>query len=157
MSVRKIVSGGQTGVDRAALDVAIELGIGHGGWCPAGRTAEDGILATAYMLIETPSYGYSQRTIWNVRDSDATIVFFKKRISGGSLLTAQVAKRLGRPLMVTEISSARPRVIQEWLRGTSIEVLNVAGPRESEAPGIYDAARSVLVELLRFSAQVDRS
>src|SRR4051812_3448090 len=103
MTVRQnitIISGGQTGVDRAALDFAIALGLSHGGWCPRQRRAEDGIIPAQYSLRETPSGHYSQRTEWNVRESDATVVFsIKAGLAGGTRLTFLLAKRLGKPVL----------------------------------------------------------
>src|SRR5687767_3104152 len=96
--IKKIVSGGQTGADRAALDFAIAHRLPHGGWCPAGRTAEDGVIDWRYRLKETPSPTYTQRTEWNVRDSDATVVFsIASSLVGGSQLTCEFATRHGRP------------------------------------------------------------
>ena len=95
-----IVSGGQTGADRAALDFAIEHGIPHGGWCPRGRLAEDGPLPDRYLLRETPTRKYAERTVWNVRDSDATVVFsIAAEPQGGTRLTLQVAARFGKPVL----------------------------------------------------------
>src|SRR5919108_3104860 len=99
-----VVSGGQTGVDRAALDAAAEVGLRTGGWCPRGRRAEDGALAALYTLRETPSRGYAQRTEWNVRDSDATLVLCRGAPRGGTALTLRVAKRCGRPVLVVDPS-----------------------------------------------------
>ena len=147
--VAKIVSGGQTGVDRAALDAARELGIPHGGWCPAGRRAEDGPLPAAYRLRETNSAGYAQRTRWNVRDSDGTLVLLRGRARGGSALTLVVAEKLRMPAFTFDLGAAAdPEPIQEWLRAHAIASLNVAGPRESESPGIYEAATALLRCLL---------
>src|SRR5512135_124388 len=101
--VARIVSGGQTGVDRAALDAARQLGLECGGWCPRGRRAEDGKVASGYPLRETPSEDYAQRTEWNVRDSDATLVLTHGRPAGGTALTIAVARRLGKPLLVLDL------------------------------------------------------
>src|SRR6478672_11962562 len=96
-----IISGGQTGADRAALDFAIANGISHGGWCPRQRRAEDGVIPAQYSLRETPSTHYSQRTEWNVRDSDATVVFsIKPQLTGGTRLTLELANRLGKPVLL---------------------------------------------------------
>jgi Circularly permutated YpsA SLOG family len=105
-AVRRIVSGGQTGVDRAALDVALELGLECGGWCPRGRRAEDGEIPARYPLRETRSAGYPVRTERNVRDSDATLVLHEGRLGRGTALTAGCARRLGRPLL--EVDLRRP-------------------------------------------------
>lgn len=101
-----IVSGGQTGVDRAALDVALELGFLCDGWCPRGRKAEDGPIACRYPLRETPSARLSQRTEWNVRDSDGTLILTKGRPRGGTALTIQLATRLTRPHLVLDLDAA---------------------------------------------------
>src|SRR2546427_6307764 len=95
----KVISGGQTGVDRAALDVALELGVPAGGWCPKGRKAEDGSLAPRYPLTETPSEGYWQRTEWNVRDSDGTLVLTRRAPTEGAAYTNEVAKKPGKPCL----------------------------------------------------------
>lgn len=149
-----IVSGGQTGVDRAALDTALALGLRVGGWCPLGRRAEDGPIASAYHLQETPNQDYAQRTEWNVRDSDATLILFRGRLSGGSARTAEHAARLGRPLLTLDLDAAPdPALAAGWVRKQGVRVLNVAGPRESGAPGIYAQARGWLETLFRLGAQ----
>lgn len=95
-----IISGGQTGADRSALDFAIAHGLSHGGWCPRNRRAEDGVIPSQYLLQETPSTHYAQRTEWNVRDSDATLIFtIKPHVSGGTRLTLEIATRLGKPVL----------------------------------------------------------
>lgn len=146
---RKIVSGGQTGVDRAALDAALELGMALGGWCPRGRRAENGEIDGRYPLTETPSSGYGQRTEWNVRDSDATLILCPGSPSGGTRLTAQLAKRYERQLLVLDLDSGPdPERAGAWLREHRVKVLNVAGPREEGSPGVYARARAFLIELL---------
>src|SRR5262245_32237756 len=137
----KIVSGGQTGVDRAALDVVLELGLPCGGWCPRGRRAEDGPLAPCYPLEQTPSAEYAQRTEWNVRDSDGTLVLTGGRPTGGTALTLEMAWRYQKPFRVVDLT-APPDVpgVRAWLQAHQIRVLNVAGPRASEASDWYRQA-----------------
>lgn len=143
--VEKVVSGGQTGVDRAALDTALERGISIGGWCPKGRRAEDGSIPARYPLKETPLEKYAQRTAWNVRDSDATLVLLGAEPVGGTLLTLEEAREQGRPHLVVRLGKeSRGEEAKEWLSAEKARVLNVAGPRESEEPGIYERARSFL-------------
>ncbi|MFL5382592.1 MAG: putative molybdenum carrier protein [Longimicrobiaceae bacterium] len=145
----KIVSGGQTGVDRAALDVALELGMECGGWCPAGRAAEDGPIDARYPLRETPSPDPAQRTEWNVRDSDATLVLTSGAASPGTELTIEAARRLRRPLYTLDAGSPEDvGAFRRWLQVHRVRTLDVAGPRESEAPGIYAKATRILVALL---------
>lgn len=136
-----LVSGGQTGVDRAALDVAMERGIPCGGWCPAGRAAEDGPIAARYPLHETPSADPAQRTEWNVRDSDGTLLLVTGAHSPGTELTHDVARRLGRPVSLWHLDALPdPDAFRRWLQSHNIRTLNVAGPRESESPGVYVSA-----------------
>lgn len=105
--IERIISGGQSGADRAALDFAIERGIPHGGWCPRGRKAEDGPIDPRYRLRETPSTGYAQRTLWNVRDSDGTVIFtIADRLKGGSRQTAALARKHCKPCL--HLASQRP-------------------------------------------------
>lgn len=137
IAVERIVSGGQTGVDRGALDVALELGITCGGWCPAGRRAEDGVIPEHYPLQETASRNYNKRTTLNARDSNATLILNPGELEGGTAYTLEVVKRLNRPCLV--IDPERPGAcleIQAWLEQNNVKVLNVAGPRESKCPGI---------------------
>lgn len=149
--VQRIVSGGQTGVDRAALDAAIELGIEHGGWCPKGRRAEDGPIAAKYQLIETDSIDYAVRTEKNVLDSDGTMLLYRERLQRGTLLTHQLAKRHGKPILRVRLD--RPvsidRVVR-WFADNSIHVLNVAGPRASSQADIERQAFELLKKI--FSA-----
>jgi hypothetical protein len=137
MKVERIVSGGQTGVDRAALKVAQEIGIPGGGWCPRGRRAEDGRIPPRYPLRETPSSAYPQRTEWNVRDSDGTLVLTAGRADRGTALTLALAARLQKPCLRLDLEAApAAEALRAWIRTHGIRVLNVAGPRESRAPGI---------------------
>lgn len=159
----KLISGGQTGVDRAALDVAIELALPHGGWCPRGRLAEDGPLSLHYRLVETRSPRYSVRTRLNVRDSDGTLILYRGAITGGTRLTRQIARQLSRPCICGDLGTQRTThsqlpsphdetlhdemlqdEIARWLARHNIRCLNVAGPRESTSPGIYQQAYRLL-------------
>lgn len=147
-----IVSGGQTGVDRAALDFALANGIEHGGWCPKGRRAEDGVLDEKYCLHETPRRDYRQRTRWNVRDSDGTLIIVNRKLSGGTRYTFETALKLGKPLLKVRIGEEENEVtVFDWLERHNIRVLNVAGPRASAEPEIYPMTRELLenVYLLR--------
>ena len=145
--LRKLVTGGQSGVDRAVLDVALELGIPCGGWCPRGRWAEDGAIDRRYPLRETPLARVIQRTLWNIHDSDGSLVLARDRPRGGSAVLPGLAG-LQRPRLVIgpEDTRAGLRVIH-FVRANGISVLNVGGPRESEDPGIYRATRSFLLAL----------
>jgi hypothetical protein len=144
----RIVSGGQTGADRAALDWAIARGILHGGWCPRGRRAEDGRIPGRYELIETPSREYEQRTRWNVRDSDGTLIVSRaSKLMGGSAYTVRCAERLARPWLHVHPGASDAQTIRAFLERARIRTLNVAGPRASGDEGIYDYVIGVL-ELL---------
>ena len=152
MIFEKIVSGGQTGVDRAALDVALELWLPCGGWCPKGRRAEDGRIPDRYPMEEASSPDYRVRTELNVQDSDGTLILTWGQLVGGTLLTLKLARRLHKPYFVVDLAQAgEAKSIQEWGRAKRIRILNVAGPREGEAPGIHARASSFLREVLRFS------
>ncbi|HAM40635.1 MAG: molybdenum cofactor carrier [Omnitrophica WOR_2 bacterium RIFCSPLOWO2_02_FULL_63_16] len=149
MVVSRVVSGGQTGVDRAALDVALELGLSCGGWCPKGRTAEDGVLPSRYPLQETPSAEYAQRTTWNVRDADGTLILTRGPATGGTAQTIEDASRLRKPHLVIDLGAhPDPVDIRGWIGTHRLRVLNVAGPRESKCPGIYAQATQFLRRLL---------
>jgi len=159
ISLSKIVSGGQTGVDRAGLDVAIFLGLEIGGWCPAGRRSEDGRIPQRYQLAETNARDYTVRTEQNVIDSDATLILFRQRLTGGSQLTHRLAKKHGRLVMPVDIDSIDDTTddsiseagqqLLAWLQDNQIGVLNVAGPRESSSPGIGKQAEMFLVQTLQ--------
>ncbi len=145
---QKIVSGGQTGVDRAALDWAIAAGIDHGGWCPKNRAAEDGRIAEVYQLQEMQSNKYQDRTRRNVIDSDATLILYGSSLEGGTLLTANYAKQVGKPLEQVRLYGAKPvNRIREWLLLHNPAVLNIAGPRLSNHPKIYELSFDFLTTL----------
>ena len=147
-------SGGQTGVDRAALDVAIELGIPYGGWLPRGRLAEDGPLPSLYEnMRETDSPRYEARTERNVLDSDATLLLTVGPPSGGTAYTKEVALRAGRPVHEVDLSTAdldsAAIAVRQWLETIPGPSVNVAGPRASLAPTAYNLARRLLLAALR--------
>ncbi len=146
----KIISGGQTGADRAALDWAMAHGFPHGGWCPKGRKAEDGPIDQRYALRETPGEDYSQRTAWNVRDSDGTVIFsLASSLTGGSKETAELAQQQGKPcLHLSEEAqgSSAPELLREFVRQHGITTLNVAGPRASQAPGVAQFVNKTLAK-----------
>src|SRR3954452_8324863 len=143
-----IISGGQTGADRAALDFAIEHGLPHGGWCPRHRRAEDGAIPGRYLLHEAPSRHYSQRTEWNVRDSEATVLFsIRTRLTGGTRLTFELAERLGKPVLhlsrdESEVHSAAEK-LRQFIEERQVQTLNVAGPRASQESEIADFVHAV--------------
>ena len=135
-------------MDRAALDAAMACGLPVGGWCPKGRWAEDGPIDPRYPLRETPTAETAQRTTWNVRDSDATLVILIDPPVGGTSLTIEEARRLGKPWYLFDLSDgSHVKDVLIWLRAENVWVLNVAGPRESETPGIYEDARAFLEKL----------
>jgi hypothetical protein len=146
----KIVSGGQTGVDRAALDAALARGMPCGGWCPRGRRAEDGLIDPEYPLVETPTEDYPERTEWNVRDSDATLILTRGKPDGGTALTRQLARQYRRPCKVVDLQKpVFAEAVAVWLVDKGVKTLNVAGPRESSKPGIGAEARRFLERVLQ--------
>jgi hypothetical protein len=143
--VQRIVSGGQTGVDRGALDAAVSMGIEHGGWCPRGRLAEDGSIPRRYQLKETKTSQYRERTEKNVLDSDGTLILYRAVLAGGTELTRRLAIQHGKPHLLVDLAQPLDvSVIRQWLIAEGIEVLNVAGPRESSAAGITDETRQLI-------------
>jgi hypothetical protein len=154
VTIRRIISGGQTGADRAALDAALALGLPIGGWVPKGRRAEDGRIPERYPnLRETDTDLYETRTRWNVRDSDATLILSHGALAGGSKLTESLAGEMGKAVMHVDLSTMSIGdavvAIGEWLVGLEGETLNVAGPRASNDAAIYAEAREVVSRLLR--------
>ena len=149
MPIKQLISGGQTGVDRAALDVAMELGIRCGGWCPRGRKAEDGPIDRSYPLWETPSDRYAERTEWNVRVGDATLILTIGPPTGGTALTKSLADDFGKPCLVVDLEQpTETAAVLQWLSQHAVNVLNVAGPRESTSPGVYRQAQTFLRRLI---------
>lgn len=150
--IKKIISGGQTGVDRAALDVALELNIPCTGWVPKGRISEDGPIAPKYPMKETETSDYERRTELNVKDSDATLVFTHGKPIGGTLYTIEMIKCYKKPCLIIdfEICSNPEAVlkIKEWLCKTKPSILNVAGPRASKLKGAYSKVKRILKKVL---------
>lgn len=146
--IRKVISGGQTGVDRAGLDAAIKAGFPIGGYCPKGRGAEDGVIPELYPLTELESPESYYRTEKNVLESDGTLILNKGELSEGTKLTQDFTVKYGKPSLVVQLDAEKiiePAHVIRWIRGQYINVLNIAGPRESKCPGgIYTDARSFL-------------
>jgi hypothetical protein len=151
----RIISGGQTGVDRAALDAAIDLGIPHGGWCPRGRRAEDGRIPDRYQLVELPTPAYPARMRCNVDKADATLILSTRwPLDGGTLATRLYAERpfaaggkgIG-TVYACDPTMTDPADVARWV--DQFEIVNIAGPRESKCPGIHAAALAFLLEVLR--------
>lgn len=149
MLVKKVISGGQTGVDRAGLDAAIESNIEHGGFAPKRRIAEDGMIPDKYNLQELPKGGYPARTKKNVESSNGTLIFCQGKPKTGTKLTADYAKRINKPFLVLDVDAVNihtaARLIQEWVKKEKIEILNVAGPRQSTAPIVSSIAKRILI------------
>lgn len=145
----KIISGGQTGVERAALDVALQQGIPCGGWCPKGRKIEDGTLDSRYPLKETSSSHYEVRIEANVIGADGTLILTEGKPAGGTAYSMQMAIKHRKPYLTVELrQKAKPAVVREWARSRRIHILNVAGPRESKIPGIYAKAKLFLEAII---------
>jgi len=150
--LKKIISGGQTGADRAALDLAIKLDLPHGGWCPRGRLAEDGVIAQGYELSETPNADPAQRTECNVRDSDGTVIFsILPKLSGGSARTEIFVRLHRKPCL--HISRERDgekatEMLAAFLIENKIQILNIAGPRHSDEPGVAGFVSQTLKSVL---------
>jgi hypothetical protein len=146
--IRKIISGGQTGVDRAALDVAIKLAVAHGGWIPQGRITENGPLPAKYNLKETRSSSYAVRTEKNVQDADGTLIISRGRLTGGSEYTREMAIKHDRSWIHIDLSQMAAFqaaiAINQWILKNKIEILNVAGPRASKDSTVYKDAINIL-------------
>ena len=159
----KVVSGGQTGVDRAALDAAMELGFDVGGWCPRDRRSEDGAVPTKYPLRETAARSYAVRTEWNVRDSDGTLILVLNEISSGTRLTVDAAKSHGKPLKIEYLAAQKSQglltadaslsekitSVGEWIQREKIRILNIAGPRGSSSEDMYPRAKEFVIAVLQ--------
>lgn len=152
MICSKIISGGQTGVDRGALDACLQNDFPCGGWCPAGRLAEDGEIPEQYPLQETWNSNYDERTRLNVRDSDATVIIYEHKLKGGTQLTYQTAQEKEKPVFLFKMS---PFLIDElleqlyhFLKINEVETLNVAGPRESQWTGAYEQSLLIISKLI---------
>lgn len=144
-----LISGGQTGVDRAALDFALKTGICCGGWCPKGRRAEDGVIPESYPMTEASSDLYQQRTRLNVRDSDATLIIADEaEKSRGTALTVKYALKYGRPCLVVNHQKPDLKKLQRWLQRYKPAILNVAGPRLSESHDITENVHFILSAVL---------
>lgn len=152
--IKKIISGGQTGVDRAALDVAMELGLDCGGWCPEGRHADDGPIPDRYPLQETEGMDHTVRTEHNVRDSDGTLMFYRGDLQGGTAYAVLMAHHLKRPVMAVNVD-APPSTdeVVDWIERHSLEVIHVGGQREATSPGIYDRVRGLIREVATSSRE----
>ena len=146
--LKKIISGGQTGADQAALDVALKMDIPHGGWIPKGRRTEKGRLPTKYQLQEMQTNSYAERTEKNVIDADGTVIFSHGKLTGGSELTRHLAHKHHRPCLHLDLNRViafnAAQQLNSWLQDNHIEILNVAGTRGSHDPRIYAATRDVL-------------
>jgi hypothetical protein len=145
----EIISGGQTGADRGGLDAAMKLGIKTGGWIPRDRVAEDGKVPDYPNLIVLKEGGYRQRTIMNVYNSDATIIFKRDTMGRGSWLTVRSAEKMDKPVLVVDIEDADAvKQVKQFLKRHKPDILNIAGSRESKRPGIQKAVRDILVRVL---------
>lgn len=149
--LQHIISGGQTGVDRAALDAALEHKFPCGGWCPKGRKAEDGPLPIHYPLQETKSSDYKVRTEKNIKEADATLILTWEEPTGGTALTVELAHKHKKSCLVLDLKEKkeeRVTIIKAWIKENDIQILNVAGPRESKVPGIHRMAKDILGSLI---------
>ncbi len=155
-----VISGGQTGVDRAALDWAIEKGLAHAGWCPAGRIAADGVLDCRYQLTETDSSGYRQRTKRNVEDSDATLIIYRGSLVGVSQMTQRFAEKQDKPYFSLNLDTPHEDGLarcKAWLARHTPARLNFAGPSEARCPGIYKNTLEFLNAVFLSQTQSDWS
>ncbi len=158
--IKKIISGGQTGVDRAALDVALRLDIPHGDWIPKGRKTEDSTLFEIYRLKEMPTDSYPKRTEQNVIDSDGTLIVARGKLTGGSDYTRQMTLKHRKQLLGIDLNLNSyfdaAHLIASWIKLQRIQVLNVAGPRVSKDPGIYSDVLRILVQVVKVLIDEER-
>ncbi|MCF8379556.1 MAG: putative molybdenum carrier protein [Bacteroidales bacterium] len=148
----KIISGGQTGVDRAALDFALKNKLKTGGWCPRGRKAEDGVISDLYPLKETPSADYQQRTRKNIEESDGTLIIFNMQMDKGTSLTFTYCNEINKPHFLIDLHLKKNKDdLFKWINDNNIRILNIAGPRESYSPGIYFMAKKRLESVLGYT------
>ena len=158
--IKKIISGGQTGADRAALDVALKFGIPHGGWIPKGRIAEDGRLPEIYRLREMPIDSYPARTEKNVEESDGTLIIARGTLTGGTDFTRKMTLKHKKQLLGIDLNLVShfdaASLIASWIRLQEIKVLNVAGPRASEDQQIYSDVVIILEQVIGILADEDR-
>jgi predicted Rossmann-fold nucleotide-binding protein len=146
----RIISGGQTGADRAALDAASQLGIACGGYCPKGRKSEDGVIPDKYPLTETKTDNYPERTELNVKTSDGTLILVKGSADRGTNLTIQLCRQYHKPFMTIDVFGEGPATdVNKWLQENHINTLNVAGNRESISPGIHKRAYEFLLRVFK--------
>ena len=154
--LRKIVSGGQTGADRAALDAALETGFPAGGYCPRGREAEDGVIDARYPLEEIDG-GYAARTLRNVETSDATLVVYDTDLTGGTAQTVAHCIQANKPVKLVDIALVEPATalpaVEAFIASHNIRVLNIAGPRQSGCDRIYPYVRALIADLCRRSSR----
>ena len=155
--LRRIVSGGQTGADRAALDASLEAGFPCGGYCPKHRKAEDGPIDDRYPLVEIDG-GYAERTRRNVEESDGALIVFRAPIRGGTRLTREYCQQLGKPCLLIDFSTVSPtqalEAVKSFIHQYEIAVLNVAGPRASDCPEVYGYVLGLILRLCSDSPSV---
>jgi hypothetical protein len=146
--LQKIISGGQTGADLAALDAAIKFGMPHGGWVPKGRKTENGVLPLRYQMEEMKTGLYSRRTRQNVLDSDGSVIFFYEKLSGGTKYTWKMARKHKKPFILINLSEVpgflAVSVIWSWICEYPVSVVNIAGPRSRKSPKVYDAVKFIV-------------
>lgn len=151
LAVATIISGGQSGADRGALDAAIEIGIPHGGTCPKGRVADDGTIPEKYKLNENGSKNHADRTEANIVAADGTMIFTFGRLTGGSKLTSELARKYNKPWLHLDLNAEATdyavKRVREWLAEHEVKTVNVAGGRETESAGLHGAVKDLLTRV----------